>query len=171
MVNSINVIQIRFDTEPRLFSLTEKGNTLKRLFSKFGLLKCNINSASIKHSHIQQPWNRIRPLMKKGSNRPRMKEDLLRWMNMFSEARDAKKTGQWKLFPQVPCFPPAFIKSHTGFCSAHEARLASTQHLFFFPDCNGTLRLFKVTGQKVSGWGQQTNFFWRGSVRDFKRPV
>lgn len=129
------------------------------MFSKFGLLKCNINSASIKHSHINQPrQNRFRPLMKKGSNRLRMKEDLRWWMNIFSEAHDAKETGPLKLFSQVMHFHPAFIYSHTGFSSAHTATETGFNYSFF-PGCKGTLRLFEVTGQKGSGWGQQTIFF------------
>lgn len=39
-----------------------------------------------------------------------------------------------------------------------------------FPDCNGTLRLFKVTGPKVSGRGQQAIFFFMGECARFKRP-
>lgn len=46
--DGVNVIHISFDMETPLFGFTEKGNTWRRLFSKFGLLKCNINSASIK---------------------------------------------------------------------------------------------------------------------------
>lgn len=52
---------------------------------------------------------------------------------------------------------PLFNPMLASVLHTRRPRLASTEH--FSPDCNGTLRLFKVTGQKVSGWGQQTIFF------------
>lgn len=94
-----------------------------------------------------------------GSNRLRMKEDLLRWMNIFYKRQtmlrkpDNENQPQNSVFFLLPLFNPTLASvPHT-----QQPRLALTH--FFSPDCDGTLQLFRVEGQKVSGWGRQTIFF------------
>lgn len=162
----VNVIRIRFDTETPLFSLTEKGNTWRRLFSKFGLLKCNINSASIKKAHIKQPCqNRLWPLMRK--------KGVISW--------EWRKTcsGGWKFFKRQMMlinqdnenYPHILHKSGTTLWSTYTVTKNWLQFNIFPPTAMAPCGLSRSRGQRSRVGVSRQFFLFKGEcVWDLKKP-